>query len=145
MIPRPPRSTLSSSSAASDVYKRQVLVLLGEPQSALGSWDQIRGHLVFRDQRNPWRNLHERLAGFAVNPTEHLLRLRASLQLLREAGGERAAMVSSAPVLQLYRWVVLQASVCNLRLRQAKLKQSCNRGSERPFPLAPEPEDEQAA
>src|SRR5674536_280286 len=29
MIRRPPRSTLSSSSAASDVYKRQVLVHLG--------------------------------------------------------------------------------------------------------------------
>src|SRR5674536_406593 len=30
MIRRPPRSTLSSSSAASDVYKRQVLVGVGQ-------------------------------------------------------------------------------------------------------------------
>src|SRR5674536_88011 len=41
MIRRPPRSTLSSSSAASDVYKRQVLVehLLGEPLVWLTGWD----------------------------------------------------------------------------------------------------------
>eukprot|EP00658_Telonema_sp_P-2_P046550 TRINITY_DN3477_c0_g1_i1.p2 TRINITY_DN3477_c0_g1~~TRINITY_DN3477_c0_g1_i1.p2 ORF type:complete len:104 (+),score=16.91 TRINITY_DN3477_c0_g1_i1:66-377(+) len=36
MIRRPPRSTLSSSSAASDVYKRQVSV--GEPERV---WDSL--------------------------------------------------------------------------------------------------------
>ena len=35
MIRRPPRSTLSSSSAASDVYKRQDVMLFDEPTSAL--------------------------------------------------------------------------------------------------------------
>ena len=35
MIRRPPRSTLSSSSAASDVYKRQELLLADEPSTAL--------------------------------------------------------------------------------------------------------------
>ena len=34
-IRRPPRSTLDRSSAASDVYKRQVLVLTDHPQAAL--------------------------------------------------------------------------------------------------------------
>src|SRR5665648_796023 len=42
MIRRPPRSTLSSSSAASDVYKRQALTGLGSPH-----WDPYaRGTIV---------------------------------------------------------------------------------------------------
>src|SRR5664280_3773813 len=36
MIRRPPRSTLSSSSAASDVYKRQVMDCRGRGKSELG-------------------------------------------------------------------------------------------------------------
>eukprot|EP00656_Telonema_subtile_P042212 TRINITY_DN47709_c0_g1_i1.p1 TRINITY_DN47709_c0_g1~~TRINITY_DN47709_c0_g1_i1.p1 ORF type:complete len:218 (+),score=28.75 TRINITY_DN47709_c0_g1_i1:74-727(+) len=47
MIPRPPSSTLSSSSAASDVYKRQVLT-----RGDLGALEDLykRGR-IFRDQR----------------------------------------------------------------------------------------------
>src|SRR5665648_380586 len=46
MIRRPPRSTLSSSSAASDVYKRQQLALALEAPRApalrpLGDWDAL--------------------------------------------------------------------------------------------------------
>src|SRR5665648_177885 len=37
MIRRPPRSTLSSSSAASDVYKRQILNILSKPIKLLES------------------------------------------------------------------------------------------------------------
>ena len=47
MIRRPPRSTLSSSSAASDVYKRQVFgcaVLVGGGQvRSGGGWSVVRG------------------------------------------------------------------------------------------------------
>eukprot|EP00658_Telonema_sp_P-2_P078645 TRINITY_DN7415_c0_g1_i3.p1 TRINITY_DN7415_c0_g1~~TRINITY_DN7415_c0_g1_i3.p1 ORF type:complete len:137 (+),score=26.10 TRINITY_DN7415_c0_g1_i3:132-542(+) len=39
MIRRPPRSTLSSSSAASDVYKRQVLLLL--LRILMSAWEQV--------------------------------------------------------------------------------------------------------
>ena len=38
MIRRPPRSTLSSSSAASDVYKRQVQVLEGTGAENVQGW-----------------------------------------------------------------------------------------------------------
>ena len=41
MIRRPPRSTQSSSSAASDVYKRQVLIVEDTPAEA----DALRGFL----------------------------------------------------------------------------------------------------
>ena len=41
MIRRPPRSTLSSSSAASDVYKRQLQILLNECCGNYGSFDKI--------------------------------------------------------------------------------------------------------
>eukprot|EP00658_Telonema_sp_P-2_P049000 TRINITY_DN3725_c0_g5_i2.p1 TRINITY_DN3725_c0_g5~~TRINITY_DN3725_c0_g5_i2.p1 ORF type:complete len:293 (+),score=67.30 TRINITY_DN3725_c0_g5_i2:108-986(+) len=46
MIRRPPRSTLSSSSAASDVYKRQVLILGGT--DANESWDEETEQLMVR-------------------------------------------------------------------------------------------------
>src|SRR5664280_919704 len=39
MIRRPPRSTLSSSSAASDVYKRQTLVLNAEYGASFTGYD----------------------------------------------------------------------------------------------------------
>src|SRR5665648_1064793 len=41
MIRRPPRSTLSSSSAASDVYKRQLPIRVGERR-------RLRDEVVFR-------------------------------------------------------------------------------------------------
>src|SRR5664280_3900885 len=48
MIRRPPRSTLSSSSAASDVYKRQVPCGRGERDDVDDSWfcvqDALGGH-----------------------------------------------------------------------------------------------------
>src|SRR5664280_3922104 len=49
MIRRPPRSTLSSSSAASDVYKRQIL-----------SWASIGATLIcgIAFMRWTWRSLH---------------------------------------------------------------------------------------
>src|SRR5665648_1168062 len=45
MIRRPPRSTLTSSSAASDVYKRQVLLRLGGHQATASEPDTyVRGN-----------------------------------------------------------------------------------------------------
>eukprot|EP00658_Telonema_sp_P-2_P081017 TRINITY_DN8193_c0_g1_i4.p1 TRINITY_DN8193_c0_g1~~TRINITY_DN8193_c0_g1_i4.p1 ORF type:complete len:124 (-),score=13.51 TRINITY_DN8193_c0_g1_i4:334-705(-) len=41
MIRRPPRSTLSSSSAASDVYKRQPLRQLRRPYSSPYQWTRV--------------------------------------------------------------------------------------------------------
>ena len=44
MIRRPPRSTLSSSSAASDVYKRQVVYYLAEHEEQVaGTFKQVIG------------------------------------------------------------------------------------------------------
>eukprot|EP00658_Telonema_sp_P-2_P021317 TRINITY_DN18488_c0_g1_i2.p1 TRINITY_DN18488_c0_g1~~TRINITY_DN18488_c0_g1_i2.p1 ORF type:complete len:634 (+),score=119.60 TRINITY_DN18488_c0_g1_i2:147-2048(+) len=45
MIRRPPRSTLSSSSAASDVYKRQVLQQEGVVEDGKSSEDEVPPHL----------------------------------------------------------------------------------------------------
>src|SRR5664279_6151487 len=45
MIRRPPRSTLSSSSAASDVYKRQVLQQVGVDVTLLTADDLEHGNL----------------------------------------------------------------------------------------------------
>eukprot|EP00658_Telonema_sp_P-2_P009572 TRINITY_DN13572_c0_g1_i5.p1 TRINITY_DN13572_c0_g1~~TRINITY_DN13572_c0_g1_i5.p1 ORF type:complete len:105 (-),score=60.67 TRINITY_DN13572_c0_g1_i5:205-519(-) len=41
MIRRPPRSTLSSSSAASDVYKRQVESNIYNAEKALNDWQHV--------------------------------------------------------------------------------------------------------
>ena len=52
MIRRPPRSTLSASSAASDVYKRQILIASGGtgghifPAIALAKEFRLDGHKV---------------------------------------------------------------------------------------------------
>ena len=48
MIRRPPRSTLDRSSAASDVYKRQITNLLFNPPKTKGYCDICRGELVQR-------------------------------------------------------------------------------------------------
>eukprot|EP00658_Telonema_sp_P-2_P041537 TRINITY_DN29726_c0_g1_i2.p1 TRINITY_DN29726_c0_g1~~TRINITY_DN29726_c0_g1_i2.p1 ORF type:complete len:274 (+),score=65.53 TRINITY_DN29726_c0_g1_i2:110-931(+) len=52
MIRRPPRSTLSSSSAASDVYKRQIMASLTTIPSRVGSIRQALGSI--KDQLVPW-------------------------------------------------------------------------------------------
>eukprot|EP00656_Telonema_subtile_P005491 TRINITY_DN12499_c0_g1_i1.p1 TRINITY_DN12499_c0_g1~~TRINITY_DN12499_c0_g1_i1.p1 ORF type:complete len:137 (+),score=24.49 TRINITY_DN12499_c0_g1_i1:95-505(+) len=49
MIRRPPRSTLSSSSAASDVYKRQSTQSTGKPRSTMASPRVGKSHLAEYD------------------------------------------------------------------------------------------------
>eukprot|EP00658_Telonema_sp_P-2_P065109 TRINITY_DN54442_c0_g1_i2.p1 TRINITY_DN54442_c0_g1~~TRINITY_DN54442_c0_g1_i2.p1 ORF type:complete len:101 (+),score=26.24 TRINITY_DN54442_c0_g1_i2:61-363(+) len=54
MIRRPPRSTLSSSSAASDVYKRQAYMMT----QSLVSWclrDLVKGFNTWRSVAYHWR------------------------------------------------------------------------------------------
>src|SRR5664280_3891093 len=51
MIRRPPRSTLSSSSAASDVYKRQLLVRPGTELAAVAT---VAGHSHAQPQCKRW-------------------------------------------------------------------------------------------
>merc|ERR1712224_330635 len=119
---------------------RAVLVLLGEDEATLDGWEPVRSHLVFRDERNPWRNLHDRLERFVIDPTQHLGRLDRAIAILRETGGEEVARKVSAMSIHLFRWVTLQGTICNLRVRQQKLRQSCDRTHLRPFPPPPEEE-----
>src|SRR5664280_3860993 len=59
MIRRPPRSTLSSSSAASDVYKRQVWEELAEIEelARAGAAVQVRGRYTVHPRFGPQINL----------------------------------------------------------------------------------------
>src|SRR5674536_38454 len=56
MIRRPPRSTLSSSSAASDVYKRQVMVL------RIGRLHQITAEVVIESWKAAGIRMAPRIA-----------------------------------------------------------------------------------
>src|SRR5665648_1052574 len=57
MIRRPPRSTLSSSSAASDVYKRQEATRAhGPEQPGDSEWDQGYGYQFWRGQHGTYRS-----------------------------------------------------------------------------------------
>src|SRR5664280_3872444 len=80
MIRRPPRSTLSSSSAASDVYKRQALAVQG---LARGHLDPALAEAVF---------LH----------IESLLVVQANADAVLEDGGEvmRAARIDGETIGQ---------------------------------------------
>src|SRR5664279_3208524 len=57
MIRRPPRSTLSSSSAASDVYKRQIYK--GSPITDVNT---DVGYMTQKDNLLPWRNVRDNIA-----------------------------------------------------------------------------------
>jgi len=113
---------------------KAVLVVLGEDELALADWGSIRSHLIFRDVRNPWRNLHERLNNFSASIELHLGVLNRAVIILREAGGEKEARKENVMTMHLFRWVLLQAQICNLRVRQTDLQQSCNRSTVREFP-----------
>eukprot|EP00658_Telonema_sp_P-2_P024150 TRINITY_DN19691_c0_g1_i5.p1 TRINITY_DN19691_c0_g1~~TRINITY_DN19691_c0_g1_i5.p1 ORF type:complete len:110 (+),score=8.67 TRINITY_DN19691_c0_g1_i5:99-428(+) len=92
MIRRPPRSTLSSSSAASDVYKRQVLVggifaglgvalVLSQLRPVVITVDQLRSHFDMPVLGNVSRTISEQ---------EHRQR---SVELLGFAGGTLLLML----------------------------------------------------
>src|SRR5665648_702195 len=79
MIRRPPRSTLSSSSAASDVYKRQVLVgIVGTSRVTVRS---VPGNVIaFRIRAGDFRNFQIIEVKFAAimlsNPTGPILNIQ---------------------------------------------------------------------
>src|SRR5674536_20117 len=58
MIRRPPRSTLSSSSAASDVYKRQPVAAQARMQSDLDLATKVHDHVQdWLDRNRPYRGV----------------------------------------------------------------------------------------
>ena len=81
---------LHHPSAKTVGFVRALLVLLGEDAGSLGSWSKCRPHLVFRDQRNPWRNIHERLSSFNVMKVEPI-RVATAAELVRKYGAEVSA------------------------------------------------------
>ena len=78
MIRRPPRSTLSSSSAASDVYKRQ-------------AYERKSFHVNVR--KSPYS-----MPGVRHDPADSLLWSMSELSLTRRAHGEKPSRSPSLPV-----------------------------------------------
>src|SRR5664280_3525297 len=93
MIRRPPRSTLSSSSAASDVYKRQLGVRVGSvagfgemdlvPAPAVVTFDAVPGVQVVRGDQ-PVSPRRETLPVWGVLPPPHLLPARGVVHVAVE-------------------------------------------------------------
>eukprot|EP00656_Telonema_subtile_P005129 TRINITY_DN12330_c0_g1_i4.p1 TRINITY_DN12330_c0_g1~~TRINITY_DN12330_c0_g1_i4.p1 ORF type:complete len:412 (+),score=104.93 TRINITY_DN12330_c0_g1_i4:88-1323(+) len=101
MIRRPPRSTLSSSSAASDVYKRQVIPFLRDVQSRL-----LYGtYLPYRVRSNFSKIINSFLT-FGVSSTKFRMRPRArgcsSPGLPVRFSSEIAATATREEVLKKY-------------------------------------------
>src|SRR5665648_1116071 len=96
MIRRPPRSTLSSSSAASDVYKRQ-----GEPQRPTPAGEQHRHHmleLLLDGQEGPGElrvDLGSELLDEGAELVDGLLEIAA---LFAQGGGALAELGALGPV-----------------------------------------------
>eukprot|EP00658_Telonema_sp_P-2_P016287 TRINITY_DN16314_c0_g1_i1.p1 TRINITY_DN16314_c0_g1~~TRINITY_DN16314_c0_g1_i1.p1 ORF type:complete len:296 (-),score=84.73 TRINITY_DN16314_c0_g1_i1:278-1165(-) len=79
MIRRPPRSTLSSSSAASDVYKRQVSTQsTGIRQRVMGICDSSDAKDRFPSERPATAQEEEAAAQMAINEREEIERISAS-------------------------------------------------------------------
>src|SRR5664279_6646777 len=101
MIRRPPRSTLSSSSAASDVYKRQIMGL-DRPNAGDVTLDGRRYH----DLRWPLREVGALLEATAVHPgrsaRNHLLSLAQTNAIPKERVDEVLELVGLTAVAVSY-------------------------------------------
>eukprot|EP00656_Telonema_subtile_P034810 TRINITY_DN38846_c0_g1_i2.p1 TRINITY_DN38846_c0_g1~~TRINITY_DN38846_c0_g1_i2.p1 ORF type:complete len:519 (-),score=140.77 TRINITY_DN38846_c0_g1_i2:98-1654(-) len=103
MIRRPPRSTLSSSSAASDVYKRQVHNVLSDPSTLLNMRSEVHVEDLYlsllHHPLSPWPELKELLlqALFHEDP-EPMLRV---LEVLPALGEENLARLVQAGLLRI--------------------------------------------
>jgi len=120
-------------------FVRALLVVLGEPKGALGSWDKCRSHLVFRDQRNAWRNIHDRLESFDPAAQEHEVFQNAA-QVLRQMGGEPAARKEWLSIYLAYKWVVLMMLMKKISDRIEGMQPGPPRPRVEPGDLPPPPE-----
>ena len=69
MIRRPPRSTLDRSSAASDVYKRQVFACIGGAVQLVFTYNFF--HSIWRGQKAPQNPWHSNTLEWTA-PVEHM-------------------------------------------------------------------------
>eukprot|EP00658_Telonema_sp_P-2_P051183 TRINITY_DN3921_c0_g1_i1.p1 TRINITY_DN3921_c0_g1~~TRINITY_DN3921_c0_g1_i1.p1 ORF type:complete len:106 (+),score=14.41 TRINITY_DN3921_c0_g1_i1:83-400(+) len=93
MIRRPPRSTLSSSSAASDVYKRQVVSTQSTGNALFQQWDTMTGYHD-RWSGSSWRGCQvshymghrvNRISGQPGNPLNEAIRLSGCVKPITDA------------------------------------------------------------
>src|SRR5450756_2231898 len=131
MIRRPPRSTQSRSSAASDVYKRQRLLHLREDEIARAVQDAgDRGDAIAREaraersqNRNPSRDrgldaearaflARERLQLGSVPSEQHLVRRHDTLARVQRGADEAVRGLDSAEQLddEVHAWVCRDGS-----------------------------------
>ena len=135
---------LHHPSAKTVGFVRALLVLLGEDAGSLGSWTKCRTHLVFRDQRNPWRNIHERLSTFNVMQVEPI-RIATAAELVRKYGAEVSARKEWLGVYLIYKWVILQLIIGKVGSRLSKFAEKPKRPRVEPGDLPPEPTEEELA
>src|SRR5450756_1700563 len=93
MIRRPPRSTQSRSSAASDVYKRQVTAIVESGKSLLSDYTFAKDSLFARinlqgDELEMYKRVHEALAEKIPMPNL-LVYLRADTDVLMQRIAQR--------------------------------------------------------
>jgi len=129
---------LHHPSAKAVGFIRALLVLLGEPQDSLGSWAKCRPHLCFRDQRNPWRNIHQRLESFDPR-TAQPKQIEEAAELIRKMGAEAAARKEYVGVYLVYKWIVLMLLMNKTSARLAKFAEKPKRPRMEPGDLPLEP------
>src|SRR5674536_224624 len=99
MIRRPPRSTLSSSSAASDVYKRQVLVTRDNlNQGATRLKNRVMIEVFLKDEATPGavQALERKIQGMPDVKRYKYISKEEALRRFRERFGER--IVANLPI-----------------------------------------------
>jgi len=122
-------------------FVRALLVLLGEKKASVGSWEKCRTHLCFRDKRNPWRNIHDRLDSFDPATADPDVFVQAA-RILRENGGEPAARKEWLSIYLIYKWTVLMIMMNSVSRRVAAVKAGPKRPRVEPEDL---PQDEPPA
>eukprot|EP00658_Telonema_sp_P-2_P075632 TRINITY_DN65279_c0_g1_i1.p1 TRINITY_DN65279_c0_g1~~TRINITY_DN65279_c0_g1_i1.p1 ORF type:complete len:104 (+),score=39.28 TRINITY_DN65279_c0_g1_i1:45-356(+) len=98
MIRQPPRSTLSSSSAASDVYKRQFYKSMSTAvKLTTMDKDGFRAHIYHKDQKTKYDVLHD--AGTSCNVPLQLVRTRCKVSFVVDSshGNNAACLLYTSP------------------------------------------------
>src|SRR5665648_1138880 len=90
MIRRPPRSTLSSSSAASDVYKRQVLIFINKEFT-----NRVKG------VRDEFRDVLDEKKEFHCSTKKRDLKLRGEINTMKRTKKALASLAIAGMVLTM--------------------------------------------
>jgi len=122
---------------------RALLLILGESAEDLSTWEKIRKQMVFRDVRNSWLNIHERLENFKPSEVDEDA-MKNAADTIKKFGGEEAARKEWLCVYLMYKWITLMILMHKIHKRTLKLQEGFERERAEP-PVVEEEERPETA